>query len=186
MAKRQRVGVLVTKKIGNWDKTIQTLKAVNIDIIETVKKSKLDLAKKLKNALVDHILSQDLNWEPLAAETIKRKNQKNKGMIYMDTETYINAISIVRNGKDVSVGIKKGQPYKGRKDRSVTVDQVAMWMEYGTRRAPKRPLWQPTIDEFGGAKGFRDKIASDIYKRVQQLTKGTAINIDYKTIRNII
>lgn len=184
MAKRQRVGSIVIKKIGSWDSTIRAIGSLGPKVKDAAKKSQRRLANEMKNAIINHIYAQDLKWAPLRPSTSKRKNNKNRYMIYMDTETYINSITIIAKGDTVSVGIKKGQPYKGKKDRSITVDQVAMWMEFGTARAEARPLWQPTIEEFGGAKGLRDKIAFDIYEKIKGLTKGTAIKV--KDIRSIV
>jgi len=183
MAKRQRVGGLVVKKVGNWDSTINAIGKLGPTLKEEAKKSQRRLANSMKEAIIGHIYAQDLKWAPLRPNTLKRKQNKNRYMIYLDTETYVNAIVVLSSPKGISVGIRKGQPYKGRKDRSITVDQVAMWMEFGTSRMEARPLWQPTIEEFGGAKGLRDKIAKDIYERAKRLSKGTALNVTYSGIR---
>lgn len=183
MAKRQRVGGLVIKKVGNWDGTIKALKNFGPQIAKEAKQSQRRLAVNMRAAIIGHIQAQDLKWAPLRPDTLKRKQNKNRYMIYMDTETYINSITINTKGNSVSVGIKRGQPYKGRKDRSITVDQVAMWMEFGTSKVEARPLWRPTIEEFGGVSGIRDKIAQDIYRRAQSLTKGTGMRVTLSGIR---
>lgn len=186
MAKRQRAGVLVTKKMGNWEGTLRMLKNLGYDVTDAYRKSQTDFAKSLRDRVIQHIKAQDLHWASLSPLTKLRKNQKNRNKIYVDTETYLKSIMILKDGNNISVGLKRGQPYKGRKDRSVTVDQVAMWMEFGTSKAPARPLWQPSIEEMGGAKGFRDKIASDIYERVKRISRGTGMTVSYNDIRGSV
>lgn len=181
---RKRMSVLTIQKVGNWQGTIKALEEMGHKVRPEANRAMTALAEEMKAAVIDHIYSQDLNWAPLNPKTVKKKGHSE---VYIDTQTYVNAISIVKNRNQVSAGIKKGQQYKGRKDRSVTVDQVAMWMEFGTRRAPARPLWQPTIEEFGGAHGMRDKIASAIYERIEKTIRRNkaAIQVTRKEVRSL-
>lgn len=174
---------LTARKIGNWNEAIRFCKSMGKDVRQAAIDGQWEQAKKLKQIIIGHILAQDLPWQPLSPKTVRNKRQ-NKRMIYVDTEKFLEAIALWKDGDRVFMGVKKGITYK-RKDGNVTVDQVAIWNEFGTRRAPARPLWNPSIAEMGGAKKIRDNIADTIYRRLKWLSRGTPMQVTKGDIRKM-
>lgn len=183
---RKRVGSITAKKIGDWNGAIRFLGELGHLVEPTAKTAINKEAEGLKTRILAHIFAQDLPWAPLSPNTIKRKKGPTKNKIYLDTTTYIDAIRVWREGSFTTVGIRKGTTYRNRKDRSVTVDQVAIWMEFGTRKAPARPLWNPSINEAGGARGIRDRVARALFNKIKQKARGKPVTITYKDIRSLV
>lgn len=180
---RKRIARLTAQKLGNWDAAIEFFDKLGYNVKDTALTAQRKETTELKKKVVGHILAQDLPWAPLSPNTKKRKQPYNRNKVYIDTETYLNSVTTWTEGNHSYVGIKKGTTYKNRKDRSVTVDQVAMWMEYGTKNTPARPLWAPSINEMGGAGGMRDRIAKAIYNRLKRVSSGSPVEVTYKEVR---
>lgn len=174
------------KRVGNWEKAIQFYSKLGFDIRDSVKRAQKEEVTELKKAIVRAIVTQKYagtsKWPALKPTTTYRKKD-NKNMIYMDTEKYVNSIMVRVEGSVASVGFRKGVTYKRRGGRSVTLEQVARWMEYGTRRQPARPLWGPSIQERGGARGIRDRVTDKLFRKLRKLAAGTGIIIERGDIR---
>ena len=181
--KFRRINALTSYPIGNWDGVIKFFDKMGIEMKKKIVKAQWDSMKNLKNIVIGHILAQDLNWEKLSPRTERRK-KKNKSLIYIDTELYLNSIKIWKKGNTTFVGVKKGIVYKRNSGR-VSLERVAIWMEYGTKNMPARPLWTPSIEEVGGPKGIRDFVAAAIYRRLKWLARGTPIKVTQKQISNM-
>lgn len=184
--KKLALGKAYAKKIGDWDKAIRFFSNLGFDISDSVKRATKEEADGFKRALVRAIVTQQYAgtplWPPLKPRTRYRKKD-NKNKIYMDTEKYVNSILVrVENGV-YSVGFRKGVTYKRKGQRTVTIDQVARWMEYGTSTSPARPLWAPTLRKRGGTRGIRDRIADKLYRKLKRLAAGTGIQINRRDIR---
>src|SRR5690554_486987 len=160
MRNPRTTGTLTARKIGNWDEAIKFIDKLGYNIKPAAIKAQRIEANEIKRKVVLHMLKQDLPWEPLSKSTIARKKQ-NKNLVYLDTEKYMESIRVWTNHSRVFVGVPKGILYK-KGGRVTTVDQVAIWMEYGTPNrsnpVPARPIWNPTIQEVGGARGIRDRV----------------------------
>jgi hypothetical protein len=175
---------MVAKTVGDWSGVIKFFKDSGIEVRKKTMDAQWEICKKLKSILIRHIIANDLNWANLSP--ITRANKKeNKNMIYMDTELYINSIQVWRNGLNAQVGLKKGATYR-RKSGSVSLERVAMWMEYGTQKMPARPLWAPSIEELGGKEGIRDFVVDAIFRRLKWLAKGKPIKITKRQVTKLI
>lgn len=171
-----RVKVFVAKKIGDWNGAINYLAQMSYRVKTVTKREQLQVVKDLKRIVIGHIINQDLNWQPLSEHTKSRKNQENKDKILIDTELYLNSITITRDNDSVSVGIAKGKAYR-KKGNFTSVDRVANMLEYGTTRMPARPLWNPSLDEMGGAKGIKNRIAKAIYDKLASSARNTPMRV---------
>lgn len=171
----RRLNDLTAKPIGDWNGAIKFFSRMGIEIKKKAVEAQWQSVKKLKQIVIGHLLAQDLNWGKLAPSTVKNKRE-NKGYVLIDTETYLNAIKVWKVGNTSFIGVKKGTMYK-RKTGNVNLERVAIWLEYGTRKMPARPLWGPSIDEMGGKKGMRDFVADAIYRRLKWLARGKPIKV---------
>jgi len=143
------------KKYGDWDKLSDWKKYIKSD--KPLKKivNKMDnLGKTVRDALKNHIKSNDLPWKKLSPITVRIKGN-NK--IYIDHGTYMNKIiHSVRPTKDnglIVVITTRGNHYSG-----LSANELAKILEYGTSKTPARPLWRPTFEEMKKMKEFEDFI----------------------------
>lgn len=172
----KRLSPFIAKKIGDWDGAMRFFRDMGWRVKTVTLKSQEEICRKLKKIIVNHIIAQDMQWEPLSPKTMKIKNPKNKDLIYLDTELYIKSITVGRVRDTYWIGIKKGIAYR-RKGSFVNVDRVAAMNEFGNMRVPARPLWEPSILELGGAKGIRDYVAKAIYEKLKAQAKGGPVQI---------
>lgn len=184
MRQPRRLNTLTAQAIGDWQGVYRFFDSMGIEVKKKALQAQWDICKQLKRVVVGHILAQDLPWEKLAPAT-RRNKTENKDMIYIDSETYLNNIKVWKHNGQAFVGVKKGTTYK-RKSGNVSLERVAIWMEFGTSKMPARPLWGPSIEELGGPKGMRDFVADAIYRRLKWLAKGKPIKVTRKSISNKI
>lgn len=180
----RRLNGFTAKKIGDWTGVENFFKSLGVEMKKKINQSQWEICKKLRDTVIHHIQDQDLNWQDLSERTTKRK-KKNKDIILIDTETYINNIKLWRQGGKAFVGVKKGTLYK-RKDATVSLERVAIWLEYGTSKMPARPLWNPSIDELGGQEGMRDYVVDAIFRRLKWLSRGKPITITKKSVAKLV
>ena len=112
--------------------------------IPLVKQWMDELGKQIEQKIGEHILFQDIDWEPLAASTIAKKGHDR---IYMDTGKYISSLThnVTVSGKfDVTLTVFLKNDYP---DRGEAVATIAKYLEFGTKRMPARPLWRPVTNE---------------------------------------
>lgn len=173
----KKINRILMKKVGDWDGTIDFLNDFDKNVRKAYTQSRNEIYKKLIKKVTGHILKQDLPWEPLSPHTTGRKHHNR---IYEDTLTLLANIGVFGTGNNKYVGIRRGVTYR-RKGQKVTAEQVARWMEFGTKRMVARPLWGPSVQEMGGAYGIRNKIAKDIYNELNK--KPGAFKITYQDIR---
>lgn len=180
------IGRVYTKKIGNWAGVTNFFAGLGLNVERQVKRAQKEEAVEFKKALVRAIVTQKYAgtsmWPPLKPKTRYRKKD-NKNSIYMETEKYVNNIVVKIRGNAAIVGFRDGVTYKKKGQRSVTLEQVAIWMEYGTNRSPARPLWAPTLKERGGTRAIRDRIADKLFNRIKRLAQGTPIVVNRGDIR---
>lgn len=177
----KRLSPFLVKKIGNWDGAMDFFKQMGMRVKTVTLQSQKEICKELRDRVIKHIVAQDLEWPSLSEITKKIKNQTNKDLILIDTELYMKSIKMWQVGNTWIVGVKKGIVYR-RKGSFMSVDRVAILLEFGTTRMPARPLWQPTMNELGGAKGIRNYVAKKIYEKLKDQAKGTPVQITKKDI----
>lgn len=176
-----RIGKLMAQKVGDWDGTIRFIQqTLGVDATRVVQNAQKTEAENLVEVVKGHIENQDLPWVPLSPRHVLKKGHDN---IYQHTGVYYNNIRVWKEGKAYLAGVKKGVLYTNRGGSKISLETVARWMEFGTRRLPERPLWRPSIEEVGGATGIRNRIAKTLYKHISSNNPGT-LDIKYKEIRS--
>ena len=149
------------KPMGNWANTISTVTRISPDIKDAGIKGQMKVAREIVRRVKGHIRNQDLGWKPLSETT-----QAIKSIYGLDSRTlyahggYYNAIEAWQKGSQFMVfaGVKKGKYSRsyGGKKRAIDIGQVAAVHEFSSgKRVPRRPLWNPTIREMGGAAGLK-------------------------------
>lgn len=185
MARSQRrLNAFTAKKVGDWKGVETFFKGLGIEMKKKITQSQWEICKKLRDTVIAHITAQDLNWQDLSDRTVKLKKQ-NKDLILIDTEAYISNIKLWKSNGVVNVGVKKGTTYK-RTNGSVSLERVAIWLEYGTSKMPARPLWNPSFEELGGKEGMRDYVIDAMFRRLKWLARGKPIKITKKSVAKLV
>jgi hypothetical protein len=150
-----------TKLFGQWAETIRMTQGLNSKIKKASIKAQFKVCREIQKKVKFHLRAQDLNWKPLNAEYKARKANKGlSGKTLMAYQTYYNSIDVWQPGRQhfVVVGVRRGiytRTLTGKKSR-MEVAVIAAIHEFSSgRRIPRRPLWNPTIREIGGAKGIK-------------------------------
>lgn len=148
--------------VGNWARVIRTVQNLGPDFKEAGLKAQMKVAREIVRKVKAHIRNQDLGWRPLAESTIAIKESYGlDSKVLYAHGGYYRAIEAWQKGSQhmVFAGVKKGKysrAYSGRK-RAIEIAQVAALHEFSSgKRFPRRPLWNPTIREMGGARGIKD------------------------------
>lgn len=150
-----------THLFGDWEKTIRTLNRLAPEIKECSLRAQLKVGTIIKDRVKRHLRNQDLDWPPLGTKYARRKRAfglDDRTLIAWGT--YYHAINVwrVSNQHLVFIGVKSGiytKNLRGRKSR-LQVAQIAYIHEFASgKKNIRRPLWNPTIAELGGAKGIK-------------------------------
>lgn len=139
---------MASRIVGDWKKaTIQLELLSKGDVINQTAKKVIDSnAELIVDTLKSHIDKQDLNWKPLAQSTIDAKGHDSA---YYDTGELRDSLSArkLRSGKKVVRVIVGASPYKTHKASGLKLTDLLIFMEYGTKNMPARPLLRPTLKE---------------------------------------
>lgn len=156
---------LKIRLMGDWQKTLRTFSRLGPEIKEASIKAQFKVSKEIEKAVKKHLLYQDIpGWAPLNQKYLQRKKNKGRdGRTLISLGTYYHAITTwqIGNQNTVIVGVKTGIYTKDLRGRNSKLDvaKIAILHEFSTSsKLPRRPLWNPTIQEFGGPIGIRNSI----------------------------
>lgn len=149
------------KLVGEWDKAVRLMSRLSPEVKNSSIKAQMRIADEIMKRVKGHLRKQDLPWAPLSPKTVAKKDKADMDpRTLIGRGTYLNSIKAWRVGNQygVMVGVKRGiytYTYGGKKSRW-EVSQIAVAHEFSSgRRIPRRPLWNPTLAEMGGAKGIQ-------------------------------
>jgi hypothetical protein len=152
---------LEIKPFGNWSGVMRTMARLSPAIKQSSIAAQMKVAKQIVKIVKAHLRNQDLGWRPLAPTTVELKETYGlDSRILYAHGGYYDAIEAWQKNQEsiVFAGVKKGKyarSYQGKK-RRIDISQVAAIHEFSRgKRIPRRPLWNPTIREMGGAKGIQ-------------------------------
>lgn len=142
---------------GDWRKTKRFLGVLPITVRRAAEEGQRKAAETLVKVVVGHLKKQDLGWEPKSDE-----GHSNDERILIDSGTYLRSIKAWKNRSGYNVGVP-GNTFSPKGER---VADYAIYNEFGFGKGPARPLWGPSIQEMGGAKGVQQIIYNTILKQV--------------------
>lgn len=134
-------------KFGDWSKAGTILQALSVNTVPNFIAQIEEDGELILKTMTTHIDSQDLGWTPLAESTVIAKGGDTT--IYIETGTLRNSISVRKirapaNGITLFIG---ASPWKSHSPSGRSLNEIMMWMEYGTDKQPPRPLVRPTWEE---------------------------------------
>lgn len=153
------------KKFGNWNLVGDLVNNLHQDIKESNKIMLKRIGLEAEKRAVDHLQKQDLSWEALKPETLKRKTKKGLSeKILIATSSYFQSITSWADSQTAYAGVKR----TARNKEGQEIANIAKIHEYGSkvRNIPARPLWKPVFREMIAyirrenlfAKAFLDKV----------------------------
>jgi hypothetical protein len=147
---------LKIKPFGKWKRAELFTATLGPKITMAVMLAQRSHMRKLAQKVKDHIINQDLPWDPLAASTIARKGHDE---VYVDQGIYLDNIGVWSSGLTWYAGIKRGVYYPDGSE----VAAVAHMLENGNGfKLPARPVWGPSVKELGGYVGIRAAVITSL------------------------
>lgn len=149
------------KLFGDWAKAIRTFQGLS----RKIKIASLEAQTKVCEAVVKkvkaHLRNQDLGWAPLNPKYLERKSERGlDSRALIAYGNYYHAIGVWKKGNQhlVFAGVKRGiytRSLTGKRSK-LDIATIAVIHEFSSgKKIPKRPLWNPTLREFG-KKGIKD------------------------------
>lgn len=130
---------------------------VNDFVMVTTKNEINNLAREIVREIKRIIRSQSLTWKPLSPSYVRRKRRLGwDSRILIATQQYINAIRAwvdeSQEDKDrrrVFIGVTGTHTVTiNRRAYTVSMVDLANWLEFGTTRMAARPHWRPVMSKF--------------------------------------
>jgi len=149
--------------VGEWKRTMDVIQRLPNSMKESSLNAQMKLGEEVIKRVKAHLRKQDLPWPPLHSDTQAKKSRADldpRALIAYGS--YYHNIKVWRVGsqKTVLIGVKPGiytRTYMGKRSK-IDIARIAAIHEFSSgKRVPKRPLWNPTIREMGGAQGFKDQ-----------------------------
>lgn len=171
MARKQRSSVNIPlpmpiiKLVGNWEKTVNDIsilpKAIQKGYDNGTVKFGNKLLRVVKKAITSHQPPPGggVTWKPLS-----RKSKG--GGIYYNTGQYFRSIGIYSYRGRVLVGMPNNTKHKN----GLTLNQLAIILEYGNGNIPARPLWRPSLKASGGTKELKRILLKEIRHSIISMT----------------
>jgi hypothetical protein len=124
---------------GDWKRAGTVLRNLATQITPIAEAKLYENGELLLEKLVGHIDAQDLAWVP----------KKDGGQVYVDTGELRGSLTVRRvkssvKGSTIFVG---ASPWMTHKGSGLKFSDLMIYLEYGTRRIPARPLIRPTWEE---------------------------------------
>lgn len=181
---------------GQWDQTMNIIKRLEPEIKQSSIKAQLKVAKVISALVRRHLRDQDLGWQVLSYKYAAKKAEMGlSDNTLMAYQTYYKNIKVWRSGNRhlVNIGVKRGiytTELSGKKSK-MDVATIAAIHEFSSgRKIPKRPLWNPSIEEIGGADGIKKMYINSLLWHlrekgipVKKMSTGFGINIDGQNIK---
>lgn len=173
MARKQRSSISVymppipkieIRNQGNWVKVENGLThlqpAIQHGYDIGVAKFSDKLIRIIRKAIHTHKppAGSGVQWAPL-------KRNHGGGIYYLKGE-YYKAVGIYKYRNRILVGMPSGtKHYSG-----LTLNQLAIILEYGNENIPARPLWGPSLKSAGGSKELRNTLMKEIRRSIMTRT----------------
>lgn len=168
------------KPIGQWEQTVRTMQKMRYTIKAASLNAQIRLCKEIAKRVKGHLRNQDLPWRHLTPNYLRKKTAKGwDERMLIGSQTYYDSIKVITKGNQhlAYVGVPKGiygPKLSGKGRNKLEVAQIAAIHEFSQNAKRRRPLWNPTIREMGGAKGIKQIYTDFLFKELRR--KGFPVN----------
>lgn len=132
-------------KVTKRTKTVKSIVSVFKDAVATGSAQQLKQQSEAIAKLVKDVIYQQLfKLHPLSHKYFMEKVRKGLDLrILIATGDYVKSIKVIRaEDKELGVIYQVGFPKRLHKTSKVTFEQLANWLEFGTKKMPARPHWR--------------------------------------------
>lgn len=163
--------------IGDWDKVQSLLSQLPLAVKIGSKAGQLSAAEKIKDLVRKNIRNrgpEGVHWNRYSMRYEARKIRLGGDVskFYRLTDTYYSNIKVINsNSGKIMVGLPRG--IKGRvNSKPIDIGTIARILEHGSEahNITARPLWAPTLKQFGGKKRVAYHIVYHIRSTVYAMT----------------
>ena len=181
MARKQRSSISVymppipkieIRNTGNWVKVENGLThlqpAIQHGYDIGVAKFSDKLIRIIRKAIHTHKppAGSGVQWAPLKRNHDGGIKRNHDGGIYYLKGDYYKAVGVYKYRNRILVGMPSGtKHYSG-----LTLNQLAIILEYGNENIPARPLWRPSLKSAGGPKELRNILMKEIRRSIMTRT----------------
>lgn len=161
---------------GDWEKASAFINKLPLAVAIGVENGKMAAAEKLLTMVKANIRKggvQGYHWPPLKEEYLKNKLKKGgDSSIWRYTSTYYDNIQIIKRGNNIHVGVPARMRGKVNSEKPLTLTQIGNILENGSSAAgiAARPLWGPTLKQFGGKYRVNNHIVWHIRNTIFAMT----------------
>jgi hypothetical protein len=169
---------------GQWEEAIRTLNRLGPNIKEASIAAQMGVMNDIKNRVKGHLRNQDIpemTSKPYNDQYAKAKKELGRDPRFlMSSGTYYRSIQVWKVGtfNFAFVGVRNGIKTKSLTGNASRLDvaRIAYMHEMGGKHLPRRPLWNPTIREMGGANGIKDLFVQHLYLKLRRKKVPIALN----------
>jgi len=132
-------------KVTKNTKTVKNIISVFEDAVATGTALQLKKQAEAISKLVKDVIYQQLfKLHPLSPKYFQQKVKKGLDLrILIATGDYVKSIKVLRiEDKELGVIYQVGFPKRLHKPSKLTFEQLAYWLEFGTKKMPARPHWR--------------------------------------------
>lgn len=159
---------------GDWDKAVKLIGTGLLSrlVLIGARKGQMAAAEKLKQMIKSNIKrggAQGTYWPGYSLQYGERKSRKGGGdKKWRWTDTYLKSVAVINRDGKISVGVPAYARGRVNQKNPLTLGQIAVIMERGSRahNIAARPLWRPTLKQFGGKKRIAYHINYHIRKEI--------------------
>lgn len=135
------------KMVGEWTRAGIMLKSIQASIRPVAHAKLYETGELVVERMIENIESQSISWTPLSEDTVRQKGGNNT--IYVDSGTLKDKLSVRRvatknNRSTIFIG---ASTWKTHQPSGLRFSDLMIFLEYGTRNIPARPLVRPTWHE---------------------------------------
>jgi len=161
---------------GQWDEAIRVMQRLDPEIKEASVKAQMQIMEQVKKAVKAHLRNQDIPEmvsKPYNAKYAEAKVDAGRDSRFLlSWGTYYRSIEVWRTGNFhfAYVGVRNGIKTRALSGKAARLDvaRIAYIHETGGKKVPRRPLWNPTIKEMGGANGFKEAFVEYLHKNLRK------------------
>jgi len=134
----------MTAFYGDWVQVYSWLNGLKVAPMGESSNALENLGKAIQKKVKQHITDQDIDWVPLSSYTIQKKGHDR---IYLETLEYTKKIDFDVLKSSASKWELIVYPKGDHQASGLSMQLLAMYLEYGTKSIPARPLWRVVFEE---------------------------------------
>lgn len=155
------VPIMKMELFGQWDESIRLFQKLGPAVKVASLLAQMKVCNQVAKVVKSHLRNQDLGWTALSEQYADKKEQAGlSGDTLMAYKVYYENIEAWTEGTRsfAFAGVRRGiytQELNGQRSK-MDIATIAAVHEFSTgSKIPRRPLWNPSIEELGNSRGLK-------------------------------